>query len=565
MSLKDLQRGSQISARAIRELTRHVDLISPGSSPGAGTRLQSGAGQLAPPSEWFPARIASVVSGGYTFVELWVDSTGTVVDKPTGLTNSSNDPAVALNGAVYAVGDIVLVRRGPGTAGLKWEVASGSASGTGFFARLTTDSGGKWKWYKLKLDTSGAYTDDGSESTAYNAVPCTIDGTNYAADAVAGMRVWMKLSVGPDGSGNPQYEFLPHPSPAFTTIAVSGQSDVVAEIPADTLTLVAGTGITLTTNAGTDTITISASASPPPPPPPPPSPSPSAPTSATAIPSLTTATLSWSAPSGAPSAATYNVYYSTSAGMTSPTLATTTASTSYTISGLTSGTTYYVGIAAVSDLGAVSSYSNIATVTPDGPTRTALGAWTANSTVTQSVTVGASDLLVIYVGCLGAGITDVQYAGVSVAAVGYTFTLGPTQVLAMYVVAGTGSAANIVATSAGGNLGVIACKVSGLTSNLVDNWNVFSAGASLCDLGGGATVGTNNKIMLGACFMRDNAGSYTSPEPLLDGQNITITGGGGYTMYEGYWLSKGVSGYSMRSQMTTATTTTWYGVNLSVK
>lgn len=45
----------------------------------------------------------------------------------------------------------------------------------------------------------------------------------------------------------------------FSTIVVSGQSDVVADSPADTLTLVAGTNVTITTNAGTDTITINAS------------------------------------------------------------------------------------------------------------------------------------------------------------------------------------------------------------------------------------------------------------------------------------------------------------------
>lgn len=43
---------------------------------------------------------------------------------------------------------------------------------------------------------------------------------------------------------------------AFRTFAVAGQSSVVAETTADTLTLVAGSNITLTTNAATDTITI---------------------------------------------------------------------------------------------------------------------------------------------------------------------------------------------------------------------------------------------------------------------------------------------------------------------
>jgi hypothetical protein len=42
----------------------------------------------------------------------------------------------------------------------------------------------------------------------------------------------------------------------FETIAVAGQSNVVAESATDTLTLTAGTGISITTDASTDTITI---------------------------------------------------------------------------------------------------------------------------------------------------------------------------------------------------------------------------------------------------------------------------------------------------------------------
>jgi len=47
---------------------------------------------------------------------------------------------------------------------------------------------------------------------------------------------------------------------SFTTIAVSGQSDIVADSANDTLTISAGTGITLTTAALTDTLTITNSA-----------------------------------------------------------------------------------------------------------------------------------------------------------------------------------------------------------------------------------------------------------------------------------------------------------------
>lgn len=47
----------------------------------------------------------------------------------------------------------------------------------------------------------------------------------------------------------------------FNTIAVSGQSNIVADATTDTLTIAAGTGISITTDAGTDTLTIASTAS----------------------------------------------------------------------------------------------------------------------------------------------------------------------------------------------------------------------------------------------------------------------------------------------------------------
>ena len=46
----------------------------------------------------------------------------------------------------------------------------------------------------------------------------------------------------------------------FSTIAVAGQSNIVADSTSDTLTIVAGSNITITTNASTDTLTIAATA-----------------------------------------------------------------------------------------------------------------------------------------------------------------------------------------------------------------------------------------------------------------------------------------------------------------
>ena len=48
---------------------------------------------------------------------------------------------------------------------------------------------------------------------------------------------------------------------AFSTLAVSGQSNVVADSETDTLTFVEGTGMTITTDASTDTITFTSSGS----------------------------------------------------------------------------------------------------------------------------------------------------------------------------------------------------------------------------------------------------------------------------------------------------------------
>ena len=47
----------------------------------------------------------------------------------------------------------------------------------------------------------------------------------------------------------------------FNTIAVAGQSNIVADATTDTLTIAAGTGISITTDAGTDTLTITGTAS----------------------------------------------------------------------------------------------------------------------------------------------------------------------------------------------------------------------------------------------------------------------------------------------------------------
>jgi plastocyanin len=74
-------------------------------------------------------------------------------------------------------------------------------------------------------------------------------GTRDATTYLRGDNTWATVA---GGGGS---------SDSFSTIAVAGQSSVVADSATDTLTLVAGTGITITTDAGTDTVTITNSGS----------------------------------------------------------------------------------------------------------------------------------------------------------------------------------------------------------------------------------------------------------------------------------------------------------------
>jgi len=85
------------------------------------------------------------------------------------------------------------------------------------------------------------------------------NGTNWvpAADAtVGGAGTDADTLDGLDSSYFLNFANISNKPNIFSTIAVAGQSSVVADSVTDTLTLVAGTGLSITTNAGTDTITI---------------------------------------------------------------------------------------------------------------------------------------------------------------------------------------------------------------------------------------------------------------------------------------------------------------------
>lgn len=90
--------------------------------------------------------------------------------------------------------------------------------------------------------TDGIQVDSGS--------PITTSGTIQLGVDAATMKTTLNLAGTNTGDQN-----------VFSTFAVAGQSNVVADSTADTITLVAGSNITITTDAATDSITINSTAS----------------------------------------------------------------------------------------------------------------------------------------------------------------------------------------------------------------------------------------------------------------------------------------------------------------
>lgn len=100
---------------------------------------------------------------------------------------------------------------------------------------------------------SGSMSGPGSSVDSQIALFNGTAGTTLKAATTTGL---LKAASGVLSAATADTDYTAN---AFKTISVSGQSDVVADSAADTLTLVAGTNVTITTNASTDTITIAAS------------------------------------------------------------------------------------------------------------------------------------------------------------------------------------------------------------------------------------------------------------------------------------------------------------------
>lgn len=133
-----------------------------------------------------------------------------------------------------------------GTDGAGTGDVTGQASSVDNEIALFSGTGGK---------TIKPATTTGVLKATSGVIAAAVSGTDYAP-ATSGTSV---LKGNGSGGFSAAVAGTDYASLSFTTIAVSGQSNVVADSAGDTLTLAAGSNITITTDAATDTVTIAAS------------------------------------------------------------------------------------------------------------------------------------------------------------------------------------------------------------------------------------------------------------------------------------------------------------------
>ena len=183
--------------------------------------------------------------GGYTdnAVIRYDGTTGTIIQN----SSATISDAGLLTATNFSGGGAAL------TALNATQLTSGTVPDARFPATLPAVSGANLTALPATLPAAS-----GVNLTALNATELTsgtvsvlrlgASGTRDATTYLRGDNTWATVA----GGGA---------SDSFATIAVAGQSSVVADSATDTLTLVAGTGITITTDAGTDTVTITNSGS----------------------------------------------------------------------------------------------------------------------------------------------------------------------------------------------------------------------------------------------------------------------------------------------------------------
>jgi len=151
----------------------------------------------------------------------------------TNVTLSGGAPAT-VDGVSLSTNDRILV------------TGQSAGSENGIYRVTVVGSGSNGTWVRaVDADSTG-------DMTAGMVVMVT-EGTSYADTS------WKITTDDPITLDTTSITFVQSSAYGYGTIAVSGQSSIVADSVGDTLTVTAGNNISLTTNASTDTITVAVS------------------------------------------------------------------------------------------------------------------------------------------------------------------------------------------------------------------------------------------------------------------------------------------------------------------
>jgi hypothetical protein len=177
-------------------------------------------------------------------------ATGTLSGTNSGDVTVTDTDTIDLTVAGQALSGVVRTQQSitSDASGIK---LSGDSASPGNSRYYGTDGAGSKGFHALPVGTVtsvGVAGTDGIEVDSGS--PVTGSGTITLGVNAATMKTTLNLAGTNTGDQN-----------LFSTIAVSGQSNVVADTTTDTLTLVAGSNITISTDAATDSITINSTAS----------------------------------------------------------------------------------------------------------------------------------------------------------------------------------------------------------------------------------------------------------------------------------------------------------------
>jgi hypothetical protein len=216
--------------------------------------------------------------GALTFTAPLVNTSGTITITQSGAatdgylsstdwnTFNGKEPALTKGNLTEVTSAVLTITNGTNAvigSGTSIQVAQSSSTTNGYLS--STD----WSTFNGKQDaitltttgTSGAATLIGATLNIPDYTE-QYTGTVTSVDLTAGTGI--SVSGGPittSGSITVTNNDLGSSQNIFKNIAVAGQSTIVADVNDDTLTVVAGSGVTITTNDTTDTITISATGS----------------------------------------------------------------------------------------------------------------------------------------------------------------------------------------------------------------------------------------------------------------------------------------------------------------